>query len=201
MSSFLRMSSTSKRTGFSSSIDITLALTIFSSTLLVYSWTLCPTVAGGDSGELVVAACTMGIPHPPGYPLHTMLGYLFFCFLPTGSPAARVNYLSSICSAIASTLIYMTSVMLSSWLLIDDECLLNKDENQHMSGLMATSDVAIECPSCADSAGSCASDWCDLSDTDSIKRNRQKTSQRGPARDDFGGSRINRTRRWIPAQT
>lgn len=104
-----------------SSVDISLALATFCTTLFIYTTTLCPTVAGGDSGELIVAACTMGIPHPPGYPLHTMLGYLFFRFLPSGNPAARVNHLSAICSAIASSLIFLTGVILSSWMLDHDQ--------------------------------------------------------------------------------
>ena len=38
----------------------------------IYSATQFPTVPGGDSGELIVAACSLGIPHPPGYPTHTV---------------------------------------------------------------------------------------------------------------------------------
>ena len=38
----------------------------------IFAATQFPTVPGGDSGELIVAACTLGIPHPPGYPLHTV---------------------------------------------------------------------------------------------------------------------------------
>ena len=33
---------------------------------VVYCRTMYPTVPGGDSGELIVAGCTMGIAHPPG---------------------------------------------------------------------------------------------------------------------------------------
>lgn len=45
---------------------------IFFIVLAVYATTLNHSVAGGDSGELVAAACSLGVPHPPGYPLHTM---------------------------------------------------------------------------------------------------------------------------------
>ena len=38
--------------------------------------TMHPTVAGGDSGELMGAACELGVAHPPGYPLFTMLSWL-----------------------------------------------------------------------------------------------------------------------------
>src|SRR5436190_22017854 len=37
--------------------------------LLVYSWTLAPTVTLTDSGELIVAAQGVGVAHPPGFPL------------------------------------------------------------------------------------------------------------------------------------
>src|SRR5437762_3568284 len=64
----------------------------------VYVSTLHPTVAGGDSGELTVVAATLGVAHPPGYPLHTLLAKLF-TFIPHGSIAWRVNLLSAACDA------------------------------------------------------------------------------------------------------
>ncbi|CAM9708487.1 unnamed protein product, partial [Ectocarpus fasciculatus] len=39
----------------------------------VYHVTLFPSIAGGDSGELMAEACVGGVPHPPGYPLYTLL--------------------------------------------------------------------------------------------------------------------------------
>lgn len=33
-------------------------------------------IVGGDSGELVSEGCTLGIPHPPGYPLYTVIVFL-----------------------------------------------------------------------------------------------------------------------------
>lgn len=43
----------------------------------IYSLTLYGSVPGGDSGELVAESCQAGTPHPPGYPLHTLLSMLF----------------------------------------------------------------------------------------------------------------------------
>jgi hypothetical protein len=62
----------------------------------VYLLTLCPTVAGGDSGELIAAAFEPGIAHPPGYPLYVLGGKLF-TLLPWGTVAWRVNLFSAIC--------------------------------------------------------------------------------------------------------
>ena len=39
---------------------------LFFYALGVYVLTLPPTVVGGDSGEIVVAAWTLAVPHPPG---------------------------------------------------------------------------------------------------------------------------------------
>ena len=39
-----------------------------------YLSTLCPTIFVGDSGELAWAAASLGIAHPPGFPLWTLLG-------------------------------------------------------------------------------------------------------------------------------
>ena len=57
-------------------------------------------VTGEDSGELIIAAYTLGIPHPPGYPLWSMLGYLF-TYVPFGSIAWRVHLLSKVFAALS----------------------------------------------------------------------------------------------------
>jgi hypothetical protein len=43
----------------------------------LYASGACPTIYVGDSGELATAAATLGIPHPPGYPLYVLLGRLW----------------------------------------------------------------------------------------------------------------------------
>jgi hypothetical protein len=45
--------------------------------LAAYANTLCLTLYAGDSGELSAAAYTLGIAHPPGYPLLMILGRVF----------------------------------------------------------------------------------------------------------------------------
>ena len=66
-----------------------------------------PSVPGGDSGELIVAAHTLGISHPPGYPLHALLGHLF-TWIPIGSIGWRVNLLSAVADAMAVTVLACT---------------------------------------------------------------------------------------------
>lgn len=84
-----------------------LAGVLFFITLAIYGWTLAPTVAPqGDSGELVTVAYTLGIAHPPGYPLYTLLGHVF-TLLPFGSVAWRVNLLSAVLHGLSVALLYL----------------------------------------------------------------------------------------------
>ena len=46
-------------------------------TLVVYCYTLAPTLTLEDSGELAVAADYLGVPHPPGYPIWTIISWIF----------------------------------------------------------------------------------------------------------------------------
>ncbi|MFH0802806.1 MAG: DUF2723 domain-containing protein [bacterium] len=78
---------------------------LFLGLFLLYALMLCPDVPAGDSGELITAAATCGIAHPPGYPLFTMLGKLF-TFIPYGTIAWRVNLMSALLHAAAATLTY-----------------------------------------------------------------------------------------------
>jgi hypothetical protein len=65
----------------------------------IYLKTMHPTLAGGDSGELMGCACELGVAHPPGYPLFTMLSWLGTKILPFGSPGYRLNLVSVIFAA------------------------------------------------------------------------------------------------------
>ena len=74
----------------------------------VYSATCCPTVPGGDSGELIVTAHLGGVAHPPGYPLFTMIGYIASHAIPFGSVAWRVNMTSVVYSTGAAVFLYLS---------------------------------------------------------------------------------------------
>lgn len=77
------------------------ALVPIAAALLVYGLTLCRTVYFGDSGELAAAAAVLGVAHPPGYPLYTLLGRVLVALLP-GEPALAVNGLSALAAALAA---------------------------------------------------------------------------------------------------
>ncbi|XP_053373976.1 transmembrane protein 260-like [Mercenaria mercenaria] len=76
--------------------------------LAVYIYTMYPTVPGGDSGELIVAAHELGVAHPPGYPLFTLLLWSAMKFIPFGSVAWRANLLNAVLSAGATLMFSLT---------------------------------------------------------------------------------------------
>lgn len=80
-------------------------------TFAVYVYTLAPSIVLRDSGELITAAAHLGVPHPPGYPLLTILSWLF-TKIPIGNMAWRVNLLNATCGAasigVFSLIVYLT---------------------------------------------------------------------------------------------
>ena len=63
--------------GFLRKIDWSAFWIACAASFVVYFYTLAPTLTLEDSGELAVAGDWLGVPHPPGYPLWTMLSYIF----------------------------------------------------------------------------------------------------------------------------
>ncbi len=91
--------------------DIICASACFAAALAGYTATLAPTVTLEDSGELIVAADYLGVPHPPGYPLWTLLAWLcsrvfaFVTFHGHPNPAWGVAFLSALSAAAACGLV------------------------------------------------------------------------------------------------
>ena len=85
------------------------AILVFLSSLLVYTVTLAPTVTLVDSGELIVAARSLGVAHPPGFPLYVVLAHLA-TMIPVGSVAVRVNFASAVFAALACALVSLVVI-------------------------------------------------------------------------------------------
>ncbi|MCP4402619.1 MAG: DUF2723 domain-containing protein [bacterium] len=80
-----------------------------------YVNTLAPTVSFFDSGELISAAYTFGVAHPPGYPLYVLLGW-GFSKLPIGTSVAyRLNVMSAVFAALAVFTVYWITYVLITW--------------------------------------------------------------------------------------
>src|SRR5437764_8477493 len=88
----------------SSRAELFCAGTVFFAALLLYSWTLAPTVTLTDSGELIVVAQGVGVAHPPGFPLWVILAHLA-SLVPLGNVAARINFASALFAALASAML------------------------------------------------------------------------------------------------
>ncbi|MBV6422204.1 MAG: hypothetical protein DAHOPDDO_03493 [Ignavibacteriaceae bacterium] len=63
---------------------------------IIYLFTLAPSVVQIDSGELTAVQATLGIAHPTGYPLFTMIGYLFSLIPLPFSKIFQLNILAAI---------------------------------------------------------------------------------------------------------
>jgi tetratricopeptide (TPR) repeat protein len=68
--------------------------------LAAYVRTLTPTVPFWDSGEFIATSYILGLPHPPGNPVYTMLGRVL-SVIPFETVAWRVNFMSAFASALA----------------------------------------------------------------------------------------------------
>ena len=80
---------------------------------LAFYYYMAPEVTLQDSGELVTGAFSFGVPHPPGYPLWALMGYVWSHFIvPFGNPAWRMGLLSVVTGAMTVGL--MTIIMTRS---------------------------------------------------------------------------------------
>ena len=82
-------------------------------TFIVYLLQLTRDIYSGDIGDMVSAACVGGVPHPPGYPLFTLIGW-FLCSLPLPlPPVTKVAILSAASSATAVFFLYKFSLKIT----------------------------------------------------------------------------------------
>ncbi len=73
---------------------------VFLACWAAYAHTLNPAFRADDSPETIAASVTLGIQHPPAYPLYTLMGRLF-SFIPLGAPAFRLNFMAAFFGALA----------------------------------------------------------------------------------------------------
>lgn len=83
------------------------AFSVFAVSFGLYLKTLCPTVYTMDNAELAVAANTLSIAHPTGYPLFCLLGKLFTLILPFGEVVYRINVMNALFGAMTSVFLFL----------------------------------------------------------------------------------------------
>jgi hypothetical protein len=73
--------------------------------LIIYILTLAPGVVEIDAGELATVQATLGIAHPTGYPLFTIVGYLLLKIPIPFSTIYKANFLAAISCALGAWII------------------------------------------------------------------------------------------------
>ena len=69
--------------------------------LLLYVLSLAPTTQFWDTSEYIAAAYVLGIPHPPGNPLFTLIAHVWGLVPWVSGYAMRINLLAATTSAVA----------------------------------------------------------------------------------------------------
>ena len=83
------------------------AFSVFLISFIVFLLTFQRTVPYWDCGEFIATAATMGVPHPPGAPMFTLLGRIF-TMLPFGdNPAIRMNFISVLSSSLTVMFLFL----------------------------------------------------------------------------------------------
>jgi hypothetical protein len=77
------------------------ASALFIVSIAIYIKTLAPSVWFIDSGELAAVASTLGIAHPTGYPLFTLVGHLFSILPISSSQIYNLNLMSAFFCSLA----------------------------------------------------------------------------------------------------
>lgn len=76
----------------------------------IYLNTISPSIAGGDSGELVAEGCILGTAHPPGYPVFTLIARLGKLLATSFAPRAHSNLTFSVANIMNLTSVIFTSI-------------------------------------------------------------------------------------------
>jgi uncharacterized membrane protein YoaK (UPF0700 family) len=75
----------------------------------VYALTLAPTTAFWDTSEYIAAAYVLGIPHPPGNPLFTLLAHVWGALPLNSLYAVRINLFAAFTSAASAALWFLVA--------------------------------------------------------------------------------------------
>lgn len=83
-------------------------------TFSVYWMTMAPTIGFIDSGELSTVAVSLGIAHPTGYPLFTLLARMFSLLPIASEEIVRLNILSALITSISVVVFFFLFLELAS---------------------------------------------------------------------------------------
>jgi hypothetical protein len=89
--------------------DAVLCLALVLGALMLYVATLLPGIGSGDTAEFQRVAPTLSVAHPTGYPLYTMLGWLWSRLPLGGTPAWSMNLFSASTAALAIGTLFLAA--------------------------------------------------------------------------------------------
>lgn len=93
------------------------AVFVFLVSFIVYMMTLAQGLGFIDAGELATTASTLGIAHPTGYPLFTLIGHLFSILPIASTVIVRLNIMSAFFAAMgAAACVYLVHEIHMFWL-------------------------------------------------------------------------------------
>jgi hypothetical protein len=98
---------------------------------VIYLLTLHPSITFIDSGELAAVSYIFGVPHPTGYPLFLIIGYIVSHLPFGGSVIYRLNLVSAIESAAAVTVTFYSVVLVAKAAFIYFERPGNKQKTEN----------------------------------------------------------------------
>jgi hypothetical protein len=92
------------------------ALIVFVFSFIVYLFTMDPGLGFIDSGELATVCARLGIAHPTGYPLFTLIGWLFSNLPIPVSVILKLNIMAALFTAAASgVVVLLTHEIAANW--------------------------------------------------------------------------------------
>ncbi|MCC6220975.1 MAG: DUF2723 domain-containing protein, partial [Deltaproteobacteria bacterium] len=99
----------------------TCSFLVFGLSLALYYFTLAPTATLVDSGELILAAHSLGVAHPPGFPLYVLLAHIA-TLVPLGNIAERVNFFSALFAALTASVTCLAAFELCCTMELGSRC-------------------------------------------------------------------------------
>ena len=79
---------------------------VFLVPLVIYLFTMPLTVALEDDGSFILSSYFNGVSHPPGYPIHSLIGKLF-TLIPISTVASRVHAVSAFFGALTCVFVWL----------------------------------------------------------------------------------------------
>ena len=90
---------------------------LFSVIFTVYAVGVSPSVFGGDSGDVILAAWFGGVAHPPGYPINSITGWIFTHLPYAASVAYKANLMAAFLQSLTVIVVFLICKRLTGNLL------------------------------------------------------------------------------------